>query len=476
MDKWLTHNNFAKVLALVVSIILWAMVHLDSGTPVDSTTLVQPKIIDNVNIEVTGLNDEKYVLYDLEPTKVRMEVKGKRIDLTTSFSDYKVKLNLKNVGPGTFTLPLTYELPPGVQLVSIDPSIVKVTVEAKETKTVPVSIVTKGQPANGLLLGSPIVAGSGTVDVTLPASEIGELSKVQGTVDVTGLKDSVKGKSVKLTAYDKQGKAMESAEISPSSVEVDVPISKMYKTVPIELRYIGQLPAGYVLAGAEPDVEGVALYGTKEALAGISSYPITVDLGRFDGSNATKYSVDLTPPEGFEKIEPSSVTVTLNVKPAEQKQVEGIPITLENVSSLYNAKVIRPADRLVSLTLLGADDVLAKLAAADIQAAADLSDLGPGLHTVSLNVKLPAYVELADASKGLTIDVELTEKDMPAATEPEEDTGKQENQTDPGTSGNGGNPGNQQSENNAERPAGNDSSANQGDDAGAANNGAAGGA
>ncbi|MGZ7444684.1 YbbR-like domain-containing protein [Paenibacillus sp. TH7-28] len=476
MDKWLTHNNFAKVLALVVSIILWAMVHLDSGTPVDSTTLAQPKIIDNVNIEVAGLNDEKYVLYDLEPTKVRMEVKGKRIDLTTNFSDYKVKVNLKNVGPGTFTLPLTYELPPGVQLVSIEPSIVKVTIEAKETKTVPVSIVTKGQPADGLLLGSPIVAGRGTVDVTLPSSEIGEFSKVQGTVDVTGLKESVRGKSVKLTAYDKQGKAMENAEISPGSVDVDVPITKMYKTVPIELHYIGQLPAGYVLAGAETDVEGVAVYGTKEALAGISSYPVTVDLGRFDGSDATKYSVDLTPPAGFEKIEPSSVTVTLHVKPAEQKQVDGIPITLENVNSLYNVKVIRPADRQISLTLLGAEDVLGKLAAADIQAAADLADLGPGHHTLPLNVKLPAYVELADASKGLTIDVELTEKDKPATAVPEEDAGKQENQTNPGTSGTEGNPGNQQSENNAERPAGNDSSTNQGDDVGSANNGAAGGA
>lgn len=427
MDKWLNHNNFAKVIALVVSIILWAMVHLDSGTPVDSTTLAQPKIVENVQIEVTGFDDDKYVLYDLEPSTVRMEVKGRRIDLTTDFSDFKARLNLKNVGPGTFTLPLTHELPPGVQLVAMDPSIVKVTIEAKETRSVPVTIVTNGEPADGMLLGTPVIAGDGTVDVTLPASVAGELSKVQGTVDVTGLKDSVKGKTVKLTAYDKQGEAMDIAGISPGSVEVDVPINKPYKNVPLEVRQTGSLPAGYVLAGVETDVKGVALYGSKAALEGISSYPLTVDLSRFDGSGETKFSVDLTPPEGFEKIEPSSVMVTLNVKPAGQKQVDGIPVSLKNVNSLYDVKWIRPADQKLSLTLVGADEVLNGLKADDIQVTADLSQIGAGAHTVPVEIKLPAYVELADPGQSLTIDVELTEKGNPATGVPDESTNQPEN-------------------------------------------------
>lgn len=420
MDKWLTHNNFAKILALVFSIILWAMVHLDSATPVDSTTLAQPRIIDNVKIEVTGFDEEKYILYDLEPSTVRMEVKGKRIDLTTNFSDYKVRLNLENLGPGTFTLPLTHELPPGVQLISMDPSIVKVTIEAKETRSVPVTIVTKGEPADGLVLGTPIVAGSGNVDVTLPASEVQELSKVQGTVDVTGLKESVKGKSVKLTAYDKQGQPMENAKISPGSVDVDVPINKLYKNVPLEVRKKGQLPSGYVLTGIETDVEGAVLYGSKEALEGISSYPVTVDLSRFDGSTETKYSVDLTPPEGFEKIEPSSVTITLHVMPGGQKQLDGIPVTLKNAGSLYDVKWIRPIEPKLSLVVAGASAALDALQPEDIQITADLAQLGAGTHTVPIEIKLPEGVELADPGHSMTVDVELTEKGNPASGAPED--------------------------------------------------------
>ncbi|WP_018753620.1 CdaR family protein [Paenibacillus sanguinis] len=421
MDKWLTHNNFAKVIALFLSIILWAMVHLDSGTPVDSTKLAQPRIIDNVKIEVTGFDEDKYVLYDLEPDSVRMEVKGRRIDLTTNFSDYKVRLNLDNVGPGTFTLPLTHELPPGVQLVSMDPSIVKVTIEAKETRTLPVSIVVKGEPDDGMVAGIPIVAGDGNVDVTLPVSEVEELSKVQGVVDVSGLTDSVKGKSVKLTAYDKQGDPIENAEISPASIEVDVPINKLYKNVPLEVLHTGSLPHGYMLEGIETDVEGVALYGPKEALESITSYPVTVDLSRFDGSpDGAQFSVDLTPPEGFEKIEPGSVTITLVVKPAAEQQIEGVPVSLLNLNPLYDVKWVRPADRKLTLTLSGTLEALEKLKLEDIHLMADLSPLGVGTHTIPVEVTLPAHVKMSDPSLNLTVEVELTEKGSPTTGVPED--------------------------------------------------------
>ncbi|MFD1179149.1 YbbR-like domain-containing protein [Paenibacillus puldeungensis] len=437
MDKWLTHNNFAKVLALVISIMLWAMVHLDSGSPVSPTTVVNNKVIDNVKIQVTGFDDKKYVLYDLEPSTVRLEVKGKRTDITTDFSDYKVKLNLENVGPGTFTLPLTHELPPGVQLVSMDPSIVKVTIEAKETKKVPVTIVTKGEPADGLLLGTPIISGDSDVEVTLPESELNDLDKVQGTIDVTGLKDSIKGKAVKLVAYDKQGQVMQNAEISPSSVDVEVPINKMYKNVPIELHQTGRLPAGYVLAGIETDVEGVALYGTKGALDGITAFPLTVDLGRFDGSEETKYSVDLTPPDGFEKIEPSSVTITLKVKPGGQKQVDNIPITLEHENPLYDVKFLRPSDRMISLTVLGAEDALSRVGPDQIKVTADISHLGVGVHTVPVTVKLPSYVELSDQDKSAEIQIEILEKGKPASTNSEGQPANSADNQGPNPSGNG---------------------------------------
>lgn len=421
MDKWLTNNNVSKLIALFFSIILWAMVHIDSGAPVATTTVVNTKAID-VQIQVTGFDSDQYVLYDLEPNKVRLEVSGKRLNITTNFSDYKVKLDLKNVEPGTYTLPLTEELPAGVQLVSMDPAFVKVTIEAKATEEVPVTIVTTGSPKEGLDLGSPVIVDEGKVQVTLPESEIGQLSKVQGTIDVSGLNDSVKGKSVKLIAYDKQGNEMTNAEISPGSVEVDIPLNKMYKTIPLEVSQTGQLPDGYVLSGIELDVEGVALYGSKEALEGIKSYPISIDLSKSTGSAETKYMVDLTPPEGFEKIEPSSVQVSLHIEHGGKRQIDGIPVTLTGESPNLTTKFTEPVNGTISLTVIGDNDVISNLTADDIKVTASLSDLTAGTHSIPVKVTLPDNVKLIDSDQSKKIVIELTEQENQATiTLPEEE-------------------------------------------------------
>lgn len=421
MDKWLTNNNVSKLIALFFSIILWAMVHIDSGTPVSTTTVVNTKAID-VEIQVTGFDSDQYVLYDLEPSKVRLEVSGKRLNITTNFSDYKVKLDLKNVEPGTYTLPLTEELPAGVQMVSMDPAFVKVTIEAKATKEMPVTIVSTGTPKEGLDLGSPVILNEGKVKVTLPESELDQLSKVQGTIDVSGLNDTVKGKSVKLIAYDKQGNEMSNAEISPGTVEVDIPLNKIYKTIPIEITQTGQLPEGYVLSGIKLDVEGVALYGSKEALEGIKSYPLSIDLSKSTGSTETKYMVDLTPPEGFEKIEPSSIQVSLHVEQGGKRQIDGIPVTLTEESPNLTTKFTEPVNGTISLTVIGTEDVISNLKVDDIKVTASLSDLTPGTHIIPLKVTLPDKVKLIDTDQSKEIVIELTEKDNEATTTiPEEE-------------------------------------------------------
>lgn len=447
MDKWLTHNNFAKVIALVVSIILWAMVHLDSGTPVAPTTMVESRMIDNVKIQVTGFDEDQYVLYDIEPDKVNLEVKGKRTDLTSYVADYKVKVDLKNVGPGTISLPLTYELPPGVQLISMEPSIVKVTVEAKETKEMPVTITTKGEVDEGVQLGDPVVPGNGMVKVTLPSSEIGDLGTIRGTVDVSGLKEPMKGKTVKLIAYDKQGFELNNAEIVPNSVEVDVPISKLYKSVPIEINQVGRLPEGSVLAGIETDVQGVAVYGPKDALEGISSYPIIVDLSKLDGSPETKYTVDLTTPEGFEKIEPSSVQVTVKVENAGQKKIDGIKVMLKNENLDYNVRFVHPANRMLSITVLGAEEVIGNLDAEDVKVTIDLAGLKAGSHTVPAKITLPPYVTLVEKDKDTQIEIELTEQDTEeTSTNAEEPPGSSAGNVDTNAPAEGENASNTQSE------------------------------
>ncbi|MOA05142.1 YbbR-like protein [compost metagenome] len=269
---------------------------------------------------------------------------------------------------------------------------------------------------------------------------MGRLSEVQGTIDVSGLNDSVKGKSVKLTAYDMQGNEMTNAEVSPGSVEVDIPLNKMYKTIPIEVSQIGQLPDGYVLSGIKLDVEGVALYGSKEALEGINSYPISIDLSKSTGSTETKYMVDLTPPEGFEKIEPSSVQVSLHIELGGKRQIDGIPVTLTGESSNLTTKFTEPVNGTISLTVIGDHDVISNLTVNDIKVTASLADLTAGTHSIPVKVTLPDNVKLIDSDQSKEIVIELTETENQATTTlPEEElepSGENEPTSNDGDHGN----------------------------------------
>lgn len=435
MDKWLSNNNISKVIALVISIILWGMVHMDSGTTAITPSIPSNsgnKVIDNVQVQVVGFDQEKYVLYGLEPEKVRIEVTGKRTNITSNFSDYKVKLDLTHAKSGTMMMPLTHELPAGVEFVSMEPSMVKVTIEAKKTQEVPANIITKGKIGEGYQLGSPVVSDGSKVNVTLPESRMEQFAKVQGTIDVTGLTESVKGKSIKLLAYDKEGNEMTDAEITPASIEVDVPITNLYKSVPLSIRQIGKLPNGYVLADMSSDVEGVAVYGSKEVLDKLNAYSVTINLDEFQSGTTKRYSVNLTPPEGSEKIEPSSVNVTIKVEPVDQKVIQDIPISFINQGAGLTTKMLSPVNAKLSLTLEGATHLLDQVSAKDIKINVDLNALGIGKHIVPIDVVLPHYVVLAESDKNKKVEVELImEQDEPASTTPNgegQDSGG--NQTD----------------------------------------------
>lgn len=331
MDKWIKNNTASKLIALAVSILLWAMVHMDSGTPAPPTTFYDTKIIEGVKIQTYGFDDGEYVLTGIDQDRVNLEVRGKKSNISLLTDEYKVKLDLSNVKePGTHTLPLTYSIPSGVEMVSMEPSVVTVTVEPRVSKSVTVSIGTKGEPAKDYRAGTPVLIDPRQVTVTLPESSMANLGQVKGNVELDGAKEKITEKRVKLTAYDKEGAEMEDAVIEPATVAAEVPIEPAFVTLPLELQYTGRLPEGFVLSKVEQKVKEVKLFGSKEVLAGAETYiEAAINLGEVRNSGTTVLTADLTPPEGFEKIEPSSVTVEVTAVSHGEREITGIPITLK---------------------------------------------------------------------------------------------------------------------------------------------------
>lgn len=195
MDKWFNNNNFAKILALAVSLLLWFMIHLDEvPTTPTITTGISSKVVERtVPVQPYGLDSNAYVLTSLSTDEVRLEIKGQRSMLTSIFTndDYKVLVDLSQVKDGSNTLPLVPDLPSGVEVVSMEPSMVTVNVEKLGTKSFNVNIVPEGEPSAGYTAGTPVVEPSAPVKVTLPEGQLDAVASVQGSVSVKDAKEDV---------------------------------------------------------------------------------------------------------------------------------------------------------------------------------------------------------------------------------------------------------------------------------------------
>lgn len=414
MDKWMKNNNFNKILALALGIILWTIVHVDTAPANQTTVNTESKTIENVKIEVEGFDSDTYVLTK-DVDSVRMEVRGKRSDLTYKFSDaYRVWIDLKDVKPGDNTLPLMYSTPSGVTLDAMIPNQVNVHIELRTTKSFPVTVNIDGKPAPGYEVGVP-VTDPASVEVTLPASELARVAKVQGRIELDGEQEPVSEKRLRLYAVDNKGNELKDAVIEPSSVAVDLPITLPSKTLPLDISFTGSLPGSLVLSRVTPEQDMVTVYGSEETLQTMSSYEAVLDLSTIKTAGTEQLKLELKPPEGAGKIEPAAMNVTVSAAEITQRTLPAVPIKLEGVGSGLTALILDPVSTSIDLTVSGAPTVLDQLDQDSISVVADVGGLAAGIHDVPLQVSLPRFITLQNSAP-LTAKVELLAPATPEAS------------------------------------------------------------
>lgn len=395
MDKWLNNKNAVRVISVILALIIWSIVHLDtSNSPQSVTSNVDTKVIEAVPITVSGLDPERYILTAMEPTVVRLVVEGRISSLfTANNSDYIVKLDLSNVKSGMHELPLTVSLPKGVTEVELSPRIVMVQIEELETRTVEVEIMTEGTPAEGYILGKSQFTGENgnVVEITMPQDDFSRLEKVAVVVDVTGANANVEDKRAKIEAYDGQGKIINNVKFNPETLSVQTEITLPSKDVPIQLRYTGQLPNDYSISSITTDVETVKIYGFQNQLDLIDVFDgAIVDLSKLTQSG--QITVKLNELEGIAKIEPTEIPVNIEIETSQQRVLEKIPINVTGLPEGHKLIIKEAPDMKMNVPIKGAPLLVSRIRNSDVVLTLDVTNLEAGEHEVSLTAELPAYI------------------------------------------------------------------------------------
>lgn len=394
MDRWLRNTNVVKVIALIIGILLWAVVHMEDSTlSTTGGTGVREEKISNVSVTPKYDSNQFYV-ESIDPAQVVLTISGKDAALkkALSTSNYSVELDLTKYGKGEHILSLTpVGFPPNVT-VKVSPSSAKVVIDEKSNKQMPVTVNVTGIPAVGLKAGQPIVKPN-KVTVTVPSGSADSIESVRADVSVEKAQSPVSSKA-RLVAYDKNGKIMDMATINPAVVEVEVPITSPFTSVPLQLKLVGEPPRGFSVASLQQNTDKVTVYGPQDVLNRMEYYEgPSVNLGELKEEKEYTLSLDIPLRNKVTQLDPAKVEVKINIVPSATKTLEQIPLSIVGQNDGFDTKVVLPESGKINLLVEGAQALLDKVKAADVQAILDVSNLPPGRHELPVVFNLPTFIK-----------------------------------------------------------------------------------
>jgi YbbR domain-containing protein len=172
MNGWLS-NLPLKVLSVFLAFTLWFVVSAPRRESVSERAFAVP-------LSLVGMPRDLAITTPV-PDTVSVRLRGRISDLRAlSSQNLEVPLDLKTVVAGDITItirPQSINVPPQVEVASIDPNKVRFRVEQVRQRVVPIRAFLVGQPPGGYSVGDAAISPDHAL-VSGPASQIRNLSEV----------------------------------------------------------------------------------------------------------------------------------------------------------------------------------------------------------------------------------------------------------------------------------------------------------
>lgn len=402
MEQWIRNHTILKIIALLIGTMLWMVVNYNDAPGSPNVTPDSTMTIRDVEV-VPYVDMNQFASVRIEPESVTVVLTGKVSVLNRiNTGDFETYVELGRLGPGDHQyIPVGVKGLPVNVSVQVVPSLVNVSLEEKIHKEMNVSLDISGSPSAGYKVGEPVIAPS-KIKLTGSESLLAKVAKVEGKVDITGAEEEIDQKT-KLVAYDDAGNVLEVA-MNPQVVGVKIPITTPYKSLPLLLDVRGQVAEGYAIASIDKDFDNVIVYGTLEVLDALEFYMGPI----FNVSNmkaSDEYILNIPVHGGVLKIEPTELTVRVEMVPSETQRFEQVPLQINGLADGLEVKWLDPATGQVGVDIEGAPALLEKLTVEDLQGFVDISQLPPGSHRVQVQWNLPLYLKTAGEPVYVTLEI-----------------------------------------------------------------------
>ncbi|MGB9823191.1 CdaR family protein [Thermodesulfovibrio sp.] len=185
LKKLLAENLTFKLISIALAIFLWFFVTFRGQT---ETSIEVPIEFKNTpsQMEILKQNVKKVTITISTRERILRELTQNNI---------RVVIDLTNVKLGENSIPITkssVKLPRGVEILKIEPSQVKIYMDEKSQKTVPVRVVLTGNPAKEFSVVS-VTAEPSTIKIEGAKKELSKIHSIKTEpVDIEGIAEDLK--------------------------------------------------------------------------------------------------------------------------------------------------------------------------------------------------------------------------------------------------------------------------------------------
>lgn len=368
IKKAITNNLGLKIFALILSILLWCYIYFVYGAKINKTASIQVQVT-NVPQDLSVSLSNNYINVTFAaPARIAEQVE----------KNIRIIMDLSNIGPGTFTRKINIVTPKEVEIISVKPDEIELSVEKIITKEFPIRGVMNGKLANGNIIGKPEITPQ-VVTVQGVESIVNSIKEATVEINIDNATSDIYGSS-EIKLINKYNDQIEDLIMSSRIASFHVPVisSDVTKFVPVIPEFNGYSKLSIKEVKITPQIAKIT--GKGEIIGKIDSIetePINIEgLSRNISVNSKLKTL-----EGL-KIEPSSVTVEISVE-------EEITVTFDNISvHTINLKEGLKASldvETVKVIITGRKSILESIKS--IEAQLDLKGLDAGEYILSVSIK-----------------------------------------------------------------------------------------
>ncbi len=412
MIHWISENYRTFLWSLALAIAVWISA-VTSADPDETRTLPSP-----VPIQITGV-DPSLVINSVIPTSVEMTLHAPRSVWNLILADPKIVqaiLDLSDLSSGEHTLDLKIQIDARpVQIVSVAPQEITLTLETLSTKTLNIDLSLFGEAAIGYLIGDASIDPLKVV-IAGAQSQVTKVSRARVAVNLSGIRENF-DQTMPIELLDNKGQKVAGVSVSPESIHIILPVSQQggYRDVAVKVTVTGRVASGYRLTDISVFPPIITVFAADPQL--VNDLPGVVEtqsLGLQNAREDINTRLTLILPAGVSIVGEQTVLIKAGVSPIESS----VTLADEKVEIIGLAPGLsaQALPTTVDVILSGPLPLLDTLTRQGIRVTIDLSGLGIGTYQVIPKVEILISDIVVESVLPNTIEVVITLTGGPATT------------------------------------------------------------